>query len=98
MGPTDTWLKSCDTAGKPSGKGENKLQPVASEETDLLDSNGLVSWFSGLNISMGSESLLVKKGELKNMQKQWMSVVLLMLVISLMAGFGTSAQAAGANV
>jgi sulfonate transport system substrate-binding protein len=91
-------LRWCGTAGKPSGKGENKLQPVTSEETDLLESNGLVSWFSGLNISMGLESLLVKKGEMKNMKKKWMSVVLLMLVIFLIAGFGTSAQAAGVNV
>jgi hypothetical protein len=37
-GPTGVWLKYCGTAGKPGGNRENKPQPVASEETGLLDS------------------------------------------------------------
>jgi hypothetical protein len=35
---TDVWLKYGGTAGKPSGNGENKPQPVAWGETGLLDS------------------------------------------------------------
>jgi len=38
QGVTGVWLKYCGTAGKPGGNRENKPQPVASEETGLLDS------------------------------------------------------------
>jgi len=51
--PTGVWLKCCGTVREPGENRENKPQPVASEETGLLDSI--------IKASIGNGSIVMKR-------------------------------------